>query len=185
MILGTPTHSYVDYCEYKSYNNPSCTYHDSRIIHGYTITFDEFINKLDYFQSKELSSNANSEITAYDILQVTNPIKVSLLGGTGMDENSAENNAVYTTDYVIYKDQTILLKGSITCNVIYEDDYVIVEYEPLGIIAYSSDRESAIENFNEEFTMLYRNYFNEDIKKLTKDAIALKLQLLELIQEVV
>lgn len=88
----------------------------------------------------------------------------------------------YRASEISYGNRKLLLSYEIACPVIKEEGYYIVQYEPLGIQAYAKSREEAINEFKEEFMMIWDIYGNESDDNLTQDAIQLKKRIKGLVK---
>lgn len=178
--------AYLNTDAYNYYMSYRCV---SRCSYVYPMTssetpkLEDVLKNINCMVDYDSIESSKTKSTAYDILEAL-PITLNVIGGSVMNYNDSEYVTTYKTNCIICGKQEIKLNQEITCDVKQEDDYVIIEYEPLGIMAYSNDMKSAIECFNEEFEMLYRNYFLEDDNNLTKDAIILKNNISKLIEGV-
>jgi len=90
----------------------------------------------------------------------------------------------YRTDTITWGSEKYMFKHEIACSVKIEEDYYIIEYEPLGVSVYGKTREEAIEEFKEEVSMLWHAYALESDDKLTKGAQRLKQKIIELVEGV-
>jgi hypothetical protein len=90
----------------------------------------------------------------------------------------------YIIEKIEVNNKIFVLSQEIVCPVTREEDYIIIEYEPLGIESYAKTRDAAINSFNEEFAILYRVYLLEENENLTQDALKIKERLYELIDGV-
>lgn len=88
-------------------------------------------------------------------------------------------NIKFAINYLI---KNKYLTNQIKCQVSQTDGYFVVQYEPLGIQAYAESREQAINEFKDEFLMLWEAYGQESDDNLTGDAIDLKSKILELVE---
>ncbi|MGE5630750.1 MAG: hypothetical protein ACM3TR_06575 [Caulobacteraceae bacterium] len=94
--------------------------------------------------------------------------------GEVYDFETLEDIRPHKVQSLYWNGEVFNLDKEIICEVKKEEGYYLIEYEPLGIIAYAKTREEAIKEFNEEFSMIYHAYGQEDESNLTQDAIDLK-----------
>lgn len=90
----------------------------------------------------------------------------------------------YRTQAIEWEARVFELNQEIACDVKKEAALVIIEYEPLNIRAYNFSREEAIQDFSEDFAMLWDTYAKEQDKNLTPDALELKKQIQKLVKRV-
>ena len=90
----------------------------------------------------------------------------------------------YRPKKIKWGNKVFLLNQELRCRVSAEDSLWVVEYKPLGIRACGSSQEDAVAEFNEEFAMLWDEFRHAPDSSLTRDAIALKRRLTDLVREV-
>lgn len=101
-----------------------------------------------------------------------------------LDYKTISDTRPYRINSFIIDNQEYILKHEIACAVRKEEDYILIEYEPLDIEAYGLTREEAIEAFNEELAMIWSEYGLENNVNLTQDAIILKEKINDLVKGV-
>ena len=101
-----------------------------------------------------------------------------------LDFERLEDLRPYRASTLVYKDREYIFQHEIVCTIIKEDGYVVVQYSPLDIETYAETREDAIEDFKEEFALIWDSYGIEDDSNLTRDAIELKKKLRGLVKGV-
>jgi hypothetical protein len=79
--------------------------------------------------------------------------------------------------------EELQLKQPITVAIDYRDDYWVMEYEDLGIIATAPDYNECLTEFHKEFFFLWKEYGLATNSDLTKGAKKLKERILSTIQE--
>jgi hypothetical protein len=87
----------------------------------------------------------------------------------------------YCTSSIYALGTTFTLREEIRCVVLREVGLVVIFYPPLWIRAYAETKKEAVDQFNEEFALLYQEYALEDDAKLGYDAREIKRRLLKLI----
>jgi len=77
-----------------------------------------------------------------------------------------------------------VLKKSVSVRVGIEGGVWVLEYPPLGILAYGSTQEEALDAFRTDFASAWDHIAKEVDAKLTRDARSLKKRLLSLVDRV-
>lgn len=90
----------------------------------------------------------------------------------------------YRTSEIEWLNRKFVLSREIACDVRKEDSIIVIEYEPLKILAYNFSREEVIKDFAEEFAFIWDNYAKEKDRNLTLDAISLKKSLKSLVKRI-
>lgn len=85
----------------------------------------------------------------------------------------------YRFDEITWGSEKFMFRHEIACSVKIEEDYYVIEYEPLGISVCGKTRDEAIEEFKEEISMLWHAYALENDDRLTRDAQELKQKIIE------
>lgn len=83
-----------------------------------------------------------------------------------------------------YSNLIFILNQKINCDVKYEEENYLIECPDLDILVWGDSREKVEEAFSFSFYSLYNNFYSEQDKNLSKDAILLKKKLKSLIKSV-
>jgi len=82
---------------------------------------------------------------------------------------------------VIYGNRLFRLKRPIQVAVDFQDGLWLHEFEPLGIVAYAPTRAESLDAFRADFTACWDEIAQEEDANLTRDAVALKGRLLDIV----
>ncbi len=91
----------------------------------------------------------------------------------------------YKPNLLQYANLIFILNTKMDCVVLYEENTYVIECPELDIVVWGESREKVEEAFEFSFYSLYLNFYSEQDKKLSKDAIILKKKLKSLIKSVV
>jgi hypothetical protein len=73
------------------------------------------------------------------------------------------------------------LRREIECSVVLDNGLYVVEYDPLGVIAYADSLHGAKSDFSEEFFVLWDSFGLASAEELAPSGIRLKQRLLGLV----
>ncbi len=82
---------------------------------------------------------------------------------------------------VTWRSRRLELRREIECSVVLDNGLYVVEYGPLGVIAYADSLHAAKRDFSEEFFMLWDSFGRASAEELAPSGIRLKQRLLELV----
>jgi len=82
---------------------------------------------------------------------------------------------------VRWRNRRLELRHEIECSVVLDNGLYVVEYDPLGMIAYADSLHGAKRDFYEEFFMLWDSFGLASPEELAPSGVRLKHRLLELV----
>ena len=100
-------------------------------------------------------------------------------------EELAHDTYPFKPNILQYEKLVFILNSKLECEVSFQDNSYVIECSDLDITVWGDNREQVEEAFSFSFYSLYHNFFLEQDKKLSKEAIALKKKLKSLIKSVV
>ena len=82
---------------------------------------------------------------------------------------------------VRWENRRLELRREIECSVVLDNGLYVVEYDPLGIVAYADSLHGAKRDFSEEFFVLWEDFGLASDDQLAPEGIRLKQELLQLV----
>ncbi len=129
-----------------------------------------------------------SQLVAGSLVEVTG---IARLDSQGIVQEISEVLSVDTVVLLPFRikafswdNRRFILKRAISCQPDYRNGLWVYECELLGLHAYAETREQALSDFHEEFAAIYDGVALEEDKALAPDALALKAELLDLVERV-
>lgn len=129
-----------------------------------------------------ISYSPDTEAGLFDALYRRTPVKISgiaLMKGDGRIERmvsieKTESIEKVEKNRILVDDVYLTLKKPLELLLDYSDDMWIMKNEELGIYSQCKDYNKCLEEAEEEFVFIMKEYLDEPDKSLTKDAISLK-----------
>ncbi len=129
-----------------------------------------------------------SQLVAGSLVEVTG---VGRLDSQGIVQEISEVFSVDTVGLLPFRlkafswdNRRFILKRTLSCQPDFRNGLWVYECELLGLHAYAETREQAFRDFHEEFAAIWDGVAQEEDKALAPDALALKAELLNLVERV-
>ncbi len=146
--------------------------------------------KIKYYIKKKEDNKKN-----YKTIQTFMKVKTDKNGNININKKNLEEvyyieelpheTYPYKPENIDFNGNIYILKNKIDCEVGYDADMYLISNDELDITVWGETRDEAEEAFCFAFGSLYENYAKEKNKNLTKTAIKLKNNLLEMVDKVV
>ncbi len=129
-----------------------------------------------------------SQLVAGSMVEVTG---IARLDSQGIVQEISEVFSVDTVVLVPFRikafswdNHRFILKRAVSCQPDFRNGLWVYECELLGLHAYAETREQALSDFHEEFAAIWDGIAQEKDDALAPDALALKAELLDLVERV-
>lgn len=129
-----------------------------------------------------------SQLVAGSLVEVTG---VARLDSQGIVQEISEVFSVDTAVLLPFRikkfswdNRRFILKRTVSCQPDFRNGLWVYECERLGLHAYAETRERALLDFHEEFAAIWDGVAEEEDEALAPDALALKAELLDLVERV-
>jgi hypothetical protein len=130
-------------------------------------------------------SGANLNIPEVSVLQFSSEVPKAVDEEINYQEVQGHDIRPFKPDVIKYESLLFILTKNLDCQIDFEDNNFIIRNDELDLVVWGESRKEVEDSFSFNFYWMYLNYYLEEEKNLSDEALQLKAKMKVMIKSVI